>query len=87
MTTLFGWCFGPEGSIGDHDSCPYEVGADGAILRCGCACHEGASDRTFALQGWENGTSTTDGPRTASGPVALTAGGGRGPRRSTEEID
>jgi hypothetical protein len=50
----FGWCFGPEGAIGDHGSCPGELGADGTILRCGCACHEGASDRTFPLQAWEN---------------------------------
>lgn len=40
MSTKFGWCFGPEGSTGDHDSCPYEIGAGGSILRCGCACHE-----------------------------------------------
>lgn len=40
MTTRFGWCFGPEGSIGDHTSCPHEIGAGGSILRCGCPCHE-----------------------------------------------
>jgi hypothetical protein len=40
MTTRFGWCFGPEGSTGDHHSCPVELGAGGSILRCGCPCHE-----------------------------------------------
>lgn len=80
----FGWCFGPEGAIGDHDSCPYEIGADGAILRCGCPCHTGASDQDFALQGWENGGPTTDGP----GPAALTAGSSQGlaePTRSSTD--
>ena len=68
MTTLFGWCFGPEGSTGDHDSCPYELGADGAILRCGCACHEGSEKsgifnqaRGNDVSAWDNRTSPTAG--------------------------
>jgi hypothetical protein len=40
VTTRFGWCFGPEGSIGDHGTCPHEIGAGDTILRCGCPCHE-----------------------------------------------
>lgn len=58
MTTLFGWCFGPEGSTGDHDSCPYEIGAGGSILRCGCPCHESAQIaleiRGNDVSAWEN---------------------------------
>lgn len=38
--TKFGWCFGPEGSIGDHATCPHEIGCGDTILRCGCDCHE-----------------------------------------------
>ncbi len=38
--TRFGWCFGPEGSVGDHDSCPYELSQHGVIVRCGCPCHK-----------------------------------------------
>jgi hypothetical protein len=42
MTTRFGWCFSPaEDARIEHDACPFEVGAGGSILRCGCACHEG----------------------------------------------
>jgi hypothetical protein len=38
--TKFGWCAGPEGAVGDHDTCPYEIGCGPTILRCGCPCHE-----------------------------------------------
>lgn len=69
MTTLFGWCFGPEGSTGDHDSCPYELGAGGSILRCGCACHEGSEKSRIFNQArgndvspWDNESPTKDGP-------------------------
>lgn len=40
MTAKFGWCFGPEGSIGDHESCPREVGLGHTEMVCGCPCHE-----------------------------------------------
>lgn len=40
----FGWCAGPEGSTGDHDTCPYEIGTGDTILRCGCGCHDDKKD-------------------------------------------
>jgi hypothetical protein len=84
MTTLFGWCFGPEGSTGDHDSCPYEIGAGGSILRCGCACHEQRESARIVNQARENGVSTCDnesGPEGALTPTpALTPHHSTNPR-------
>lgn len=40
MSARFGWCAGPSGAVGDHDTCPYELGSQGTIVRCGCPCHE-----------------------------------------------
>lgn len=44
MTSKFGWCAGPTGSIGDHDTCPVELGTSGVIVRCGCPCHDSQKD-------------------------------------------
>jgi len=38
--TKFGWCAGPEGSVGDHDTCPHEIGAGDTIHTCSCSCHD-----------------------------------------------
>lgn len=40
MSPKFGWCFGPDGAVGDHHACPAELGTSGVIVRCGCDCHE-----------------------------------------------
>lgn len=40
----FGWCAGPEGAIGDHKSCPFEIGLSDTIVRCGCGCHDTNSE-------------------------------------------
>lgn len=40
MSTRFGWCAGPEGSTGDHDACPREIGLWDTIVCCSCPCHQ-----------------------------------------------